>query len=156
MLQWAVNEQDGPVAIRYPRGGDGAYTDSGFRPGEVVCAHKTGSDCAIVTYGTAVNRAMEAAAILQNRKINCAVLRLTGLHDLSSVDLSQWKKVIVLEDVYNSCSVYESLAAQNPGVHVAGLNFGDGYITHGNLSQLYTHYAMDAEGIAQFVQEVGQ
>ena len=30
MMQWAVMEHNGPVAVRYPRGGDRGYTDSAW------------------------------------------------------------------------------------------------------------------------------
>ena len=39
MLDFAVNECDGPVAIRYPRGGDGSYTGAQFDDSGIVPHH---------------------------------------------------------------------------------------------------------------------
>ena len=154
MLRWAVLEQDGPVAIRYPRGGDGCYTACDFDPNTNLVTHRAGSDCAIVTYGTAVNRALEAACQLEEKQIQCAVLRLTSLNDLSRVDLSSYTHAVVVEDTASSCAIYETLAYANPGCYVTCLNPGEGYVTHGKPETLYAHYALDAAAIAQHVQEV--
>ena len=49
MLRWAVQCCDGPVAVRYPRGGDGAYTGSAWDSDSGVACHRTGKDGAILT-----------------------------------------------------------------------------------------------------------
>ena len=50
MLKYAICEAKGPVAVRYPRSGEGAYTaDSGREP--AVCLRK-GGDITLVGYGT--------------------------------------------------------------------------------------------------------
>jgi 1-deoxy-D-xylulose-5-phosphate synthase len=154
MLRWAVNDQNGPVAIRYPRGCDGAYTECNFLPGENAYVHRNGADGVIVTYGTTVNRAMEASQLLDAKQIHCAVLRLTSLHDLSRIDLSQWPFAVVVEDSCDSCGVYESLAYANPRCRVVGINPGRRYITHGKLDTLYSQYGLDSESIVKRVLEV--
>ena len=47
MLRRAVEELDGPVAVRYPRGGQGRYQDDGG-DGTFVCLRE-GDDAAILT-----------------------------------------------------------------------------------------------------------
>jgi 1-deoxy-D-xylulose-5-phosphate synthase len=45
MVRWAVTHAKGPVAIRYPRGGNGNYTQSNWGVGkEQICVHRTGKD----------------------------------------------------------------------------------------------------------------
>ena len=65
MLRWAIEEYDGPVAVRYPRGGQGSYTGSDWEPGKGLCCHRAGTDVALVTYGTLVNNVLEAAELLE-------------------------------------------------------------------------------------------
>ena len=62
MLSIAVREKSGPVALRYPRGGEGAYTDDHSREDSTVL--RSGGDVTIVTYGISVNAALAAAETL--------------------------------------------------------------------------------------------
>ena len=50
MMEWATLRYDGPVAIRYPRGGNGKYQDAAWTETDPVICHKRGGSCAIVTY----------------------------------------------------------------------------------------------------------
>lgn len=154
MLRWAISNTHGPVAIRYPRGGNGDYTECGFDPSVHHILHKEGKHAAIVTYGTSINRALAAASQLAEIGIDCAVIRLTSINDLSAVDLSRWSHAFVLEDVYDSCSIYRELAYANPQVAVTPINPGVGYATHGSLEKLYSHYGMDADSVVNCVKEV--
>ena len=54
MLAWAVRDCDGPVAVRYPRGGNGIYSSCHWEPGQEAVTHRSGRDAAIVTFGTMV------------------------------------------------------------------------------------------------------
>ena len=69
MLRRAVLEMTGPVAVRYPRGCDGAFTGIAEQP----CLRE-GSDITLVTYGTLVNEVLAAAKMLQARGISAEVL----------------------------------------------------------------------------------
>ena len=46
MLRWAVEAYNGPAAIRYPRGGEGAYSASAWKglDGDQVVCHRQGKD----------------------------------------------------------------------------------------------------------------
>ena len=43
MMTWAVNDCTGPVAVRYPRGGDGRFTESNWDPNASVVCHRHGT-----------------------------------------------------------------------------------------------------------------
>ena len=58
MLGYALHELNGPVALRYPRGGEGAYKASHVTAEHIL---RDGSDLTLVCYGTMVNEAMTAA-----------------------------------------------------------------------------------------------
>lgn len=62
MLRRAVLELTGPVAVRYPRGGEGAYQDCCGN--ETFTQVRPGADCTILTYGVLINEALAAAELL--------------------------------------------------------------------------------------------
>lgn len=163
MLSWAVEEAKGPVAIRYPRGGDSDYHDSAWRgEGSTVYAHRTGGTTAFVTYGSLFQNAMDAAKILESNGIASTVVRLLSLSSLSSSELldalSGCNRVIILEECLDHCGIHGELTAvihaNRPGIRVDVLNLGSQYITHGSVSDLYRASGLDAESIANHVLEV--
>ena len=62
MVRQALFEISGPVAVRYPRGGEGAYQED--RSQGVIARLREGADAAILTYGVLVNQALAAADLL--------------------------------------------------------------------------------------------
>ena len=162
MLCWAVKERPGPVAIRYPRGGDGAYTDSCWHTDHSVCIHREGSDAAIITYGTLVNQAMQAAEILDQKGVDISVIRLTRLSPLPVYEISEaldsCRNVFVMEEIAGNCGIRDALAVQlqklRPDCLVSGIDLGDQYIQHGAISRLYDHYGLSGEKAAQSIVEV--
>ena len=81
MLSIAVREKSGPVALRYPRGGEGAYTDDHSREDSTVL--RSGGDVTIVTYGISVNAALAAAETLSADGIRAEVIKLNRLLPLA-------------------------------------------------------------------------
>ena len=163
MLSWAVEEAKGPVAIRYPRGGDSEYHDSAWcGEGSTVYAHRTGGTTAFVTYGSLFQNAMDVAKILESNGIASTVVRLLSLSSLSSSELldalSGCNRVIILEECLDHCGIHGELTAvihaNRPGIRVDVLNLGSQYITHGSVSDLYRASGLDAESIANHVLEV--
>lgn len=68
MLRRAVLEMDGPVAVRYPRGGEDGY--EGDCGAESVTVLRQGTDAAIVTYGILTQQALRAAALLAGEGVS--------------------------------------------------------------------------------------
>ena len=109
MLSWAAETYNGPVAIRYPRGGEGSYRDSAWQPGEnvetegLLCCHRHGGDVTLVTYGSMLDNVLEAAEILSQRGIEATVLRLLTVSALPTreilAEMSENRRVIVAEEV---------------------------------------------------------
>lgn len=163
MLRWAVQEQDGPVAIRYPRGGNRGYSDSAFYGGmPQVCVHRYGTDCTIITYGTMVSNAIEAALILEKQGIQVQVLRLLSIAPIPEEALLQMipdgRHVVVAEEVSGNCSIQAELSwilsHNKTGCKVDGIHLGNTYVQHGAVDTLYEHYGLSGEAIARFIQEV--
>jgi deoxyxylulose-5-phosphate synthase len=72
MLTWAVQNGGGPIAIRYPRGGNKGYQLSAWDGTGTPVLHKTGDRVALLAYGTMI----DMGAILGGRATvgnNCHV-----------------------------------------------------------------------------------
>lgn len=65
MLCWAIRDCNGPVAVRYPRGTEGAYTASSWDGKQKAVRHRAGRDVTLITYGTMINSVLEAAERLE-------------------------------------------------------------------------------------------
>ena len=162
MMTWAVNDCTGPVAVRYPRGGDGRFTESNWDPNASVVCHRHGTDCAIVTYGTLVNEAMAAADMLETQGINACVLRLTKVAplDLSALEaaLCGVRKVLIVEEAAAAAGIGHDLASRLskclPDTVFAVRDLGTEYVTHGSVMELYRERGLDAGSIEKKMREV--
>ena len=157
MLKWAVTEQAGPVALRYPRGGDRGYTDSAWGDAMVAC-HRSGKDVALVTYGTLLDNVTKAAELLEQQGVSVSVLRLLSVAPIPAKELVEKLNldapVVVVEEAAGGCGIKEEISWLLKDQKVYGIDLGHQYVTHGAMSDLYHHYGLDAESIARFVQEV--
>ena len=155
MLRWAVEEGTGPIAIRYPRGGNRDFTDSHF--GKRVVCHRSGSDAVILTYGTMVQNAMDAAGILKNKGVEAAVLRLNQVNPLPIDEIKKFLPdncpMLVAEEAGNGSGIREAISWEL-GTQVESINLGGSFATHGKMADLYRHYGLDGEGIAKRVLKV--
>ena len=164
MLRWAVEEWNGPVAVRYPRGGEGAYKDSDWAGLEkdLVKCHRSGKHVTFVTYGNMLNCVMEAAELLSGTGVEATVLRLLTASDLAAdqilAQISENHLVIVVEEVCSGCGIREALAWElhrlDPDCRFAGMDLGHSFVPHGSLKELYHHCGLDAAGIAAYTKEV--
>lgn len=155
MMSHALYHESGPVAIRYPRGGEGAFRKD--TAGETIaCVREAaGHTVTLLTHGVLVNEAIAAADMLENKGVHAQVYKVNeignGLADAfreREQELSGW--CVVVEDVVESGSLGEWVAAHQSG-RVDRLNTGDRFLPHGGVNELYRHCGIDAEGIASFV-----
>ena len=164
MLHWAVEEYDGPVAIRYPRGTEGSYSASDWKGLETgIAVHRQGKDITFVTYGSMLENTMAAAELLARQGTEATVLRLLNLTDLHTAQilsrLGNSKTVIVVEETGANSGIREALAYEmmqlDRSVRVLGRDLGGDFITHGDKKKLYKNCGLDAESLAAFAKEVG-
>ncbi len=162
MLKWAVERCSGPVAVRYPRGGDRGYAASRWQDGAgesglAVC-HRQGGDLTLITYGTLLENTLAAADILSQRGIEATVLRLLTLSPLPIDQIRRQaaadRPILVAEEACANSTVWQALAAALPEYRVFGRNLGADFVAHGNLDALYRHCHLDGGGIADYAQEV--
>ena len=164
MLRWAVEKCTGPVAIRYPRGGEGSYRESAWNgpDGEFVMRHRQGDAVTLITYGSIVEPVLSAAEILAAQGVEATVLRLLSVSDLHTKEiaekLSDDPRVIVVEEVCSGSGIRDALAfelgKQIPGCRVEGMDLGEDFVPHGSQKKLYEHCGLDAKSIAAYVEEV--
>ena len=165
MLSWAVNSYDGPVAIRYPRGGDGTYTESAWNQGvSGVCRHREGKHVTLITYGSLLDNVLSAAEMLHQAGVEAAVLRLQCLAPLPVDEIlalmAEDRRVVIAEEICSGSGIREALSWELqhrlPGCIVDGIDLGRQYATHGSIPELYCCYGLDSEGIYKFTLEVLQ
>ena len=162
MITWAVNDCSGPVAVRYPRGGNCGIADSAWDGENFVSCHHKGDALTFVTYGTVSNNVIAAAELLSQRGIQVTVLRLLKVNSLPMDEivgqLSPGQKIIVVEETCTGSGIREDLSWELqhriPNCRVYGMDLGGGFVTHGSMNMLYHHCGLDAESIAAYAQEV--
>ena len=162
MLQWAVKEQNGPVALRYPRGGDGIITDSAFTPGKGVHCHREGKDIVLLTYGTMTTQALKCADLLAGQGVEAKVLRLLSVSPMPVAEIVEQigccKSLLIAEETCSGSGIHESLSwelmKQIPDLNVHAVDLGRGFVTHGSLNELYKAYGLDHESMAKTALEV--
>lgn len=157
MLRWAVKVHNGPVAVRYPRGSQGAYQDCAFTGDPSgVCIHRDGTDVTLITYGNVVNNVLSAAELLEEKDISAKVLRLLSASDLPKLREQIVGPAVIIEEAAEGSGIKEAIAWQLPGVQVHGIDLGPQFIPHGDQNSLYKLTGLDAGSITEFVCEVLQ
>ena len=154
MLGYAIHEVTGPAAVRYPRGGEGRYTDSLMQAENLI---REGTDVTVVCYGTMINEVLNAADELQSRGVSAEIIKL-GMIAPNSFEqcigsVRKTGRLLVAEEV---CSVGCVGSALLAAISVAGvelkaaelLNLGDGVVRHGTVDELRRETGIDAASIA--------
>lgn len=160
MLNRALFHLSGPVAVRYPRGGEGAYLGSGGEEPAVIL--RQGSDITLVSYGTEINNVLEAARLLEAQGVQAEVVKINQLTPLDSelVERSVRKTGVLLaaeEQCAQGC-IGQRLAARLELSGILGktvlVNCGKGFVPHGAASLLKRDLSLDGMGICKKALEV--
>ncbi|MBQ7120593.1 MAG: 1-deoxy-D-xylulose-5-phosphate synthase [Oscillospiraceae bacterium] len=160
MLRTAIDE-NGPVAIRYPRGKEGTFKNDAFIPGNGCSVLSEGADLTIVAYGMLINNVLEAATFAKKDGIECEILKLNIIKPLDeSVIIESAKKtgrIMVVEDVINHGSVAEAISSMllKNGIkaELIAINAGDSFVTHGDKETLYKMLKIDSENVYKAIVE---
>ena len=160
MLRRAVLEETGPVAVRYPRGGEGAYKDDRSENASVCL--REGSDVTIVSYGLEINEALKAADILGEEGISAEVIKINRLCPLDAEEViasvRKTGRFAAAEDVCRAGCLGQQLlcACAEAGVTAQRallMNLGDGILENGAPDDLKKRTGLDGEGIARRIKE---
>lgn len=161
MLRYAVYEVSGPVAVRYPRGGESGWTED-RSAGASVCLRE-GTDITLVGYGTLIQTLVDAAELLEKKGISAEIVKLNTItpidfsHVLNSVRKTG-RLVVAEESIDMNCVGRRIVSAlSESGVHPGEVilqNLGKGFVSHGSVAQLRKLCALDAQSLCAKVEEV--
>ena len=161
MLEYAVYEVKGPVAIRYPRGGEGAYQDGAPRHPAVLL--REGTDLTLAGCGTLVNELLDCADRLAADGIRAEVVKLNTITplplELVARSVKKTGRLLVAEESAEMGGIGQRIAAGllAVGVPVQGLalaSTGRGFVTHGTIPQLRRLCGLDGESLYHRAWEV--
>ncbi len=161
MLEHALFKVRGPVAVRYPRGGEGRFRQNTGVEGTAVV--RRGDDFTLIAYGTMINVALDAADLLEGQGISVRVLKLNSVRPLDMSPIQQAVRdtghLLVAEECISSGCVGQQVASRllETGTIPASLtlvDLGEQFVPHGTVDQLRKLCGIDAESIAQKALEV--
>ena len=161
MLEYAVYEVKGPVAIRYPRGGEGAYQDGAPRHPAVLL--REGMDLTLAGCGTLVNELLDCADRLAADGIRAEVVKLNTITplplELVARSVKKTGRLLVAEESAEMGGIGQRIAAGllAAGIPAQGLalaSTGRGFVTHGTIPQLRRLCGLDGESLYHRAREV--
>ncbi len=160
MLERALFRLEGPVAVRYPRGGEGSYVGTGGEDPAVVL--RWGTDITLAGYGTEINDILEAAGLLEEQGIQAEVIKLNQLTplvtDLAELSVRKTGVLLVAEEQSARGSVGQRLAARLEEACLPSktvlINCGKGFVPHGASALLKRDLYLDGAGICKKALEV--
>lgn len=160
MLRYAVNECDGPVVVRYPRGGEEFVYDTGefcLSKADVVTK---GDDITVVCEGTTLCEVMKSNEILKNKGITAEIINVRTIMpiDIETIRKSVVKtgKLVTVEQGVERGGMGEHIIAMlaKDGVCAKFASVAlDGFVTHGTYDEIKHKYSLDAKSIAQRIEE---
>ncbi len=158
MVRQAVFSITGPVAVRYPRGGEGAFRDD-TSDRSAVCL-RPGKDVTLLGCGIMVNHLLEAAQLLAQQGVEARVVKLNRISPLDYETLAE-----PLADTQTPPGAEDAVGAGGLGQrgtailaeagkapkHVILKNLGKTFAPEGTVPQLEHSFGLDAAGIAEAV-----
>jgi 1-deoxy-D-xylulose-5-phosphate synthase len=166
MLWTAINYNDGPVAIRYPRGEvegvamDPEYSFIPWGKGEVLAE---GDQVVILAIGKMVNIAWRAIQRLIRKGIACTLINSRFIKPLDKELILSYlrriPRVLTLEDHILACgfgsAVLELLEEEPiPDLRILRLGYPDEFLPHGSVEHLYHTFGLTEEAICRAVESL--
>lgn len=156
----AVYQENGPAAVRFPRGGEQLYKDDRF--GASACLLREGSDVTLVGYGIMINQLLQAGQLLEKAGISAEIVKINELSafdpDVLLTSVKKTGAVLIAEDCTAGGCLGEKICAMllesgySPKCRL--VNLGHQFIPHGKVDELYRLYGIDGAAIAAKAQEM--
>ena len=163
MLDFAVNEWNGPVAVRYPRGTAETAFGEYKQPVEYGKAEliQDGEKVAILVEGHMLKSAAAAAEMLKADGYQPMLVNMRFIKPLDEEMLLKTAEtcslIVTVEDNVKmggfGSSVLEFYGEKGIKADVLNLGFPDKYIEQGTQNQLFERYGLDAAGIYESVKK---
>jgi len=162
LFEWALN-QDCPVAVRYPRGGD---TENFHMPpvkkfvlGKWEMLNDEGNVAVIATgrmvQSAASAREMLAASGIKVKLINGCFIKPIDKEMLEALSAENIDIVTIEDNMISGgfgMSILEEINSLNSNIRVLNLGFSDKFIPHGNTNLLFESNGLDADGIKKSIE----
>ena len=151
-----------PFVLRYPRGsGFGVEMDAAPKRLEIGKGVwlKKGKDLNILAIGNRVHPAMQAAALLAEKGIDCGVANMRFVHPLDThlIDeaLKLSRRIVTVEDNMLAggfgSAVAEYVSDKQADFKLRRLGIGDEFVEHGKVAQLYDQLGLNAEEMTKHI-----
>ena len=154
MMRYAVT-LDGPVAIRYPRGGCefNPLRETSFDGKNI--RKKDGHHVDIWACGRMASVAETVVSKLAEQGISAGLVEVGTVKplDLTEYEVNENKLLVTLEDNLVAGGFGETFAAQTGAGNVLMIGWPDKFIEHGDCDILYKEYGMDADSIVERICE---
>ena len=157
MLRWAL-EQEGPVAVRYARGGIVCGEPLGkpapIAPGKSETL-RTGKDLALLALGSMVYPALKVAEVLSRDGVEATVVNARFVKPLDDAMVRQGGsvgRIVTLEEAQLAggfgSAVSEALGALGgPSIPQLSIGLPDGFIEHGKRGELLKLCRLDVQSL---------
>lgn len=157
MVYTALQYDEGPIAMRFPRGnGLGVEVDETFTaiPIGTWEVLREGSDAAILTFGTTIPMAMEAAEQLAKEGIQAEVINARFIKPLDGAMLErlfgETKPLLTIEEAaleggFGSAVMEYAHQHNHHDTVIQSMGIPDQFIEHGNVDQLLDEIDLTAE-----------
>lgn len=161
MLEFAI-DYNGPIYIRYPRGGEESTKIDKEEKIELGKAEKLaeGNDYTIVALGKMVQRAYEISNILKKEGIGVGVINARFLKPFDEENIISWignSKVITIEDNIIKgglgSTVLEALKKYHKTNKLKMLGYPDEFIKQGTVDEIEKDYKLDVESILDMIRK---
>jgi 1-deoxy-D-xylulose-5-phosphate synthase len=167
MFRFAVSYNDGPIAMRYPRGGSYAYISStqdlygpkislGLGKAEIL---KEGKNITILSIGYMSLVSLDVARQLQREDVDCEVINARFIKplDLELIlsSISKTKKLITVEEGM-ACGGFGSFVVEMvidkipKGIIIKNIGLPDKFVEHGKREILLDRYGLSTEKIKNY------
>lgn len=159
MVNTALSYDDGPIAMRFPRGnGIGVPMDEKLRtiPIGTWEVLKEGEDAAILTFGTTIPMAMEAASLLEKQGVSIKIINARFIKPLDEKMLQHLfladMPILTIEEAVlqgGFGSAVLEYAQENGFRHaeIDRMGIPDQFIEHGSVKELLKEIGMTTEDV---------
>lgn len=164
MVYTAVEYEQGPVVVRYPRGSAlGVEIKEEFEKFEIGKAEKIadGDDIAVLAIGSMVEYGKQAVDKLKLEGINCSLINMRFVkpldYDLLDNVAEKFDKIVTLEE--NSLvggfgtGIVEYFSDKEYKNSILRIGLPDKFVDHGTQAELHNILGIDRDGIVSRIKE---
>lgn len=158
MLKSALNDFDGPVAVRYPRGGENFALAQCPATGKAFDEYAPGGKRVIVTYGRTFAAAREAAERLGDTAV-IKLNRVLPLHGGAVAAAAQYDKILFAEEGIRSGGAgmqFIAALALNGYRGKTALHAIDGFVPQSSVESALHTLRLDADGLVSLLRQMDE